>query len=272
MTGSGEQLSKVVVITGSTRGIGLGLAGAFLERGCRVMISGRTQAAVDEVVRKLASIAGQASVAGVACDVTEFEQVQNLWAMSVQRFGRVDIWINNAGIAHPMADFWTHSPQQFEAVVQTNLLGTMYGMHVALNGMLEQGSGALYNLEGLGSDGRIVEGMALYGSSKAALRYLDRAVAKQLKDKRVILGAIAPGMVITELVTAQFEGRPADYEKVKPIFNIIAERTETVVPILVEKLLANHKNGARIRPFSTFHMLWKFASVPFVKRNIFSES
>jgi NAD(P)-dependent dehydrogenase (short-subunit alcohol dehydrogenase family) len=263
---------KVVVITGSTRGIGFGLAKAFLERGCAVTVSGRTQAAVDHAVLVLAADHGAERVSGFACDVVLFEQVQTLWEASVQRFGRVDIWINNAGIAQPMSDFWMHTPQQYEAVLQTNLLGTMYGMRVAVNGMLAQGSGAVYNLEGFGSDGRIMRGMTLYGSSKAAMHYLDRALAKELKGKAVILGAIAPGMVITELVTSQYEGRPADLEKVKPIFNIISERVETVAPIIAEKVLTNHKNGAHIRPFGPGYLLWKFATAPFHKRDLFGEA
>lgn len=261
-----------IVITGSTRGIGLGLGRAFLELGCAITVSGRTQATVEQVVLDLSTRYGNERVFGFPCNVVDIEQVQALWNAAAGRFGRVDIWINNAGLAHPMSNFWDHTPQQYQSVVQTNLIGTMNGLRVAMQGMLAQGSGAIYNLEGLGSDGRIVEGMALYGSTKAAIRYLDRALAKQLKGKPVITGAIVPGMVITDLVTSQFEGRQSDYEKVKPIFNIIAERVETVTPIIARKTLANRKNGAQIRPYCSGYLLWKFIRAPFYRRNIFGGS
>lgn len=272
MAQTSQGTQKVILITGSTRGIGYGLAKAFLQRGCAVTVSGRTQAAVDQAVQELSAGADKNRVFGFACDVAQFEQVQALWEAAIQRFGRVDIWINNAGVAHPRADFWSLAAERYETVLQTNLLGTMNGFQVAATGMLRQGSGAIYNLEGLGSDGRIMQGMTLYASTKAAMRYLDRALAKELEGKPVIVGAIAPGMVMTELVTDQFEGRPQEFEKFKPIFNIVAERVETVTPIIAEKVLANQKNGRRITSFGPAHLLWKFITAPFSKRKVIDEA
>lgn len=262
---------KIIVITGSTRGIGRGLAGSFLGHGCAVMVSGRARESVDKVVAELAGLHGASRVSGQASDVTVFEQVRALWDAAVERFGRVDIWINNAGITQPQTDFWALAPGPIEAVVDTNLVGTMYGCKVALQGMLDQGFGAVYNLEGLGSDGRWVEGLTLYATTKYALRYLDESLAREVEGSGLIVGAIAPGMLITDLITGQYQDRPEDWEEAKRIFNILADRVETVVPWLAEQVLANDKNGARIAWLSRSKVMGRFLTARFRRRDLFSD-
>ena len=161
---------KTIVITGSTRGIGFGLAEQFLQRGCRVVVSGRSQQAVNQLANKY----GNDRVAEQPCDVSVYEQVQGLWDAAAQRFGRVDVWINNAGISNPYVKFWEVPQQTLKTVADTNLLGSLYGSQVALRGMLAQGGGQLYNMEGFGSDGRVGDGLAVYGCTKAAVRYLNK--------------------------------------------------------------------------------------------------
>jgi NADP-dependent 3-hydroxy acid dehydrogenase YdfG len=169
-----------------------------------------------------------------------------------------------------MAKFWELSPSQYTDVVTTNLLGTIYGTKVALIGMLAQGYGALYNMEGFGANGRRMRGMTLYGSTKAAVHFIDRSLAEEIEGTPVIMGSIAPGMVITDMITQQFKGREQELEKSKRILNIIAERAETVAPVIVEKILDNKKNGAAIAYSSTARMMFKFLAAPFKKRDLFS--
>jgi short-subunit dehydrogenase len=263
-------MNKSVVITGSTRGIGYSLAEAFLERDCAVTISSRTAQAVNEAVSKLGMKYDAEYLFGFACDVTDFIQVQKLWERASEHFGKIDIWINNAGTGTPMMKFWELSPGQYADVVSTNIIGTMYGSKVALTGMLAQGHGALYNLEGFGAKGRGMQGMTLYGSTKASVHFIDRSIAEEITGTPVITGGIAPGMVITEMITQQFEGREEELEKSKRILNIIAERAETVAPVLVEKILTNKKNGVTITYSSSIRMLGKFLTAPFHKRDLFS--
>jgi NAD(P)-dependent dehydrogenase (short-subunit alcohol dehydrogenase family) len=133
-------------------------------------------------------------------------------------------------------------------VVETNVLGTMYGTKVAILGMLAQGFGALYNVEGLGSDGRIVDGLAVYGSTKSALRYLDRSLEKQLAGMPVIVGALSPGMLVTDMLMAQYKDRPPEeWERAKRVFNLLADRVENVAPWMAEQILKNEKSGALIK-------------------------
>ncbi len=260
---------KIVVITGSTRGIGYGLADAFLARGCAVTLSGRSAVALEPLVVRLGVKHEPRRVFSQPCDVTDYAQVQGLWEAAHAHFGRIDIWINNAGMAHPVSDFDRLTPEQMQTLINTNLLGAMYGARVALNGMRQQGFGSLYNMEGLGSSGgRQVKGLALYGTSKAALRYLNDALMLEAKGTPLIVGALQPGMTVTDMLTKQYEGQPEAWEKFKPILNLIADRVETVTPWLADKVLANTRNGARFAWASGGKVFWRFLSAPFIKRKV----
>jgi NAD(P)-dependent dehydrogenase (short-subunit alcohol dehydrogenase family) len=262
---------KSIVITGSTRGIGYGLADAFLALGCQVTVSGRTQASVDGATAALAAhhVDAASRMAGFPCDVARFEQVQALWDAAVARFGSVDIWINNAGISNRVKDYWNLEPEEVCSVVETNIIGSMYGTTVALRGMLAQGRGALYNLEGLGSrDGRKVKGLSVYGTTKAALRYFTEAVALDTAGTPVIAGVILPGMVITDMITSQYVNRPEEWQRFKRILNIIADRVETVAPWIARRVLENTRNGARIQWITGPKMMGRFLTAPFHKRHV----
>jgi short-subunit dehydrogenase len=262
--------NKIIVITGSTAGIGFGLADAFLSRECRVVISGRTAGNVDKATAELAARHPNGSILGQACDVSDFTQVQALWDAAVDRLGRVDIWINNAGQANVQQDFWELNPALVSAVVNTNLVGTMYGSSVAMKGMLAQGSGAIYNMEGLGSDGRrIVPGLTLYASTKAGMRYFNNALMKEAEGKPVIVGALLPGMVATRMLSNQYEHRPEEWESAKRMFNLLADSVENVAPWLVERVLANTQNGQRFAYLTGGKIMMRFLTAPFRKRELF---
>ena len=261
---------KTIVITGSTRGIGFGLADSFLERGCEVVVSGRTQAAVDAAVNSLNIKYEPSRAFGIVCDVTQCDQVQVLWNAAATHFGKVDIWINNAGLGHSQSNFCEFDPEEVRLVVETNLLGAMYGSMVAMRKMVTQGFGGIYNVEGLGSGASPrVKGLSLYGTTKAGLRYLDDYLVSEAKGTPVIIGMIRPGMVATDMLTRQFEGNPAEWEKAKRIFNILSDRVETVTPWLADNILANHKNGARISWSSSWKIFGRFLLAPFHNRKIF---
>jgi NAD(P)-dependent dehydrogenase (short-subunit alcohol dehydrogenase family) len=263
---------KIVVITGSTRGIGFGLADAFLELGNAVVICGRSQDSVEAALARLAAIHGAERILGHACDISHLEQVQGLWNTTQAHFGQVDIWINNAGLSHPRAEFWKQPPELVQAVVDTNLTGTMYGCQVALRGMLAQGFGALYNMEGLGSDGRQVAGMTLYSTTKYGLKYLTDALVEETKDTLLLVGALSPGMVLTDmLIREQDERSDADWQAAKRMFNILADRVEDVTPWLARQVLANDKSGARIKWLTRGRIMVRFLTAPFRKRDLFEQ-
>ena len=175
---------KSVVITGSTRGIGFGLADAFLARGCRVVINGRTQVNVDRACAQLTDKYGAGKVYGFAALVSDAEQVEALWEFAKAQLERVDIWINNAGVSHDTEPLWEIAEVEARTVIDANILGTIYGAQVAIRGMKQQGEGQIYNMEGFGSSGHIRVGFSVYGTSKAAVRYLTKALVEETKDVR----------------------------------------------------------------------------------------
>lgn len=262
---------KTVIITGSTRGIGYGLANEFLKRGCKVVVSGRTQVACDKAVAELSAKHNKENIYAVPCDVTNYEQMQNLWDKSAEKFGKIDVWINNAGISNAYVPFWEVSPETVKNVTDTNMLGAMNGSHVALKEMIKQGSGELYNMYGFGSDGRKADGLTLYGATKYGLKYLTEALTKEAKDTPVKVGSLSPGIVLTDLWDDLYEGMPERKEKSKKIVNILGDKVETVTPYLAEEVLQNDKTGAKIAWLTAPKAFWRFATAAFNKRNLFEE-
>ena len=258
-----------IVITGSTSGIGLGLADEFLKLGCRVTISGRDQVKLEAAYQQLLKKHPPERVTRQLCEVTDYAQLEALWDAAAAAFGRVDIWINNAGIGHGETDFSDFPPAQVKAIVETNVTGAIWGSMVALTGMLNQGSGAIYNMEGLGSDGRVVKGMSIYATTKAALSYLNKSLVTETGGTPVISGGIRPGMVVTKLITDQFKDDPAGWRRNEKIFNILSDRVETVTPWLVKRILANRQRGAVIAWLTPFKIMGRFLSAPFHRRHVF---
>jgi NAD(P)-dependent dehydrogenase (short-subunit alcohol dehydrogenase family) len=262
---------KTIVITGSTRGIGFGLATEFLKRDCNVVINGRSQSAVDQAAKDLAGRCPPDRVWGQPGDMTNYADVQRLWDNARSHFGAIDIWINNAGMAHPDLKFWTLPKEEIDKTMSLNLIGLMYGCRVAINGMLAQGYGFIYNMYGFGSTGMMRNGMSIYGSSKRAVNYFTETLAKELDGQPVKIGSLSPGMVITDLVSEQYKDRPEEFEKAKNIFNLLGDRVENVTSHLVDQILANDKSGAALKHMSTPRMMSRMITGRIRKRDLFSE-
>jgi len=251
-------MSKSVVITGSTRGIGRGLAEQFLARGCRVTVSGRSEGSVESVVAELGRRFDAEQVTGMACDVTDFDQVQSLFDRGASAFGAVDVWINNAGISLPRLPLQDHGPDALESIVATNLLGLMYGNKVAIAGMKGQGQGQVWNMEGLGSDGRVVAGLTPYGCTKHAVRYLNKSLQKDVEGTGVHVNTLSPGMVVTDLLVGDVDFESKEWQQTKRIFNILADRLETVAPALVDRMLAADRPNSKVIWLTTGKVIWRF--------------
>lgn len=259
-------MTKVVVITGGTRGIGFGLVREFLKRGCKVAFCGRSQSSVDKALTELKS----ENVLGVPCDVGDGAQLQALWDATVKQFGRVDIWINNAGIGNRMRPVWEVDESELRDVIDTNLTGSMLAARVAMRGMMAQPDGGhFYLMEGFGSSGSIRVGMSPYGATKYAIRYLSKALAAEVKGTKIKASVLSPGIVTTDFLPNGYDN-PADFEKAKRIFNILGDKVETVTPYLTEKVLANEKSGARIEWLTTPKVILRFLTAGFNKRDLFS--
>ena len=261
-----------IVVTGSTRGIGRGLAEAFLARGCAVAVSGRSGAAVSTCVAELAQRYGAELVTGRACEVTRPADLQALWDAAAQRFGGVDVWINNAGLGLPLRPLWEQDAEAMQALAATNLGGLLLGSRVALRGMMAQGSGHLWNMEGFGSGGEVRAGMSAYGASKRAVRYLHRALQKEVAGTPLRVGALSPGIVITDFITGDYDLSPdtEQGQRNRRIFNILGDLPETVTPWLAERVLRSEKSGERVAWLTTGKAMRRFFAALFRKRNLFA--
>lgn len=191
--------NKVIVITGSTRGFGLAVARASAREGASVVISSRKPEAVEATLVDLR--ASGAAADGIACDVSDLEQVEALGAFATKRFGRFDVWINNAGWAAPYGPAMHIEPATFLRTVNTNIVGTYHGSLVALTAFLQEGKGKLINVLGRGSDGRSSPMQTAYAASKAWVRSFTASLAEDYKETGVGIYGINPGMMTTDFLT-----------------------------------------------------------------------
>jgi NAD(P)-dependent dehydrogenase (short-subunit alcohol dehydrogenase family) len=265
-----------IVITGSTRGIGLGLATEFLVRGHKVLISSRNPGVVNDVVETLSDNHTGDVVFGYRCDVTLEAEVDALWTEARRVFDTVDIWINNAGRNNPKQRIQDMPLTDVEGTLRTNLIGMIYGSVIALRGMQHQGSGWIFNMEGFGSEGMIGVDQVPYGLSKYALRYFTKALVKTVAGTPVNVGYLSPGIVTTEMAVPPLESRSEFFDKNKKILNILADHVETVTPWLVEQILSTvegqKKNGTAIRWMSTPKVAWRFFSSLFRRRTVIEDA
>jgi NAD(P)-dependent dehydrogenase (short-subunit alcohol dehydrogenase family) len=169
---------KVIVITGASSGFGKGAALDFARAGASVVIAARRDELLDDLAQQCEAAGGRALA--VTTDVSQQEEVQNLAQQAVSTFGRIDVWINNAGVG-AIGHFWDIPLPDHVHVIQTNLLGVIYGSHYALQQFRQQGSGTLINTaSGLGKI------PAPYYSSYTASKYgvvgLSAALRQELAE------------------------------------------------------------------------------------------
>lgn len=268
--------TRTIIITGSTQGLGFGYAREFLRRGHQVIVSGRDSTRVDEAIRRLVSECpgADARIAGIACDVSSLGSVEALWNFGVSRFGRVDIWLNNAGFARTGASFADNTAAEIEAMVRSNVIGSINAAQVAIAGFKRQGGGRLYlTLGGGGATGRVVPGMTVYSTTKRAVRYLANCLVKERKDERdesILIGTISPGINITEGMIREMRALPDDQRaKALKQLSFIGEHVETTTPWIVERILADNKQGHDITWLTTGRMLGRAFSMLFGSRRDF---
>ena len=186
---------KVVLITGGSTGIGAETARLLAAHGARVAIAARRREKLDEVVGE---IAGQGGVArAYALDVTDKAAVQAVVAAVVADFGRLDVLIDNAGLMpiRPMAEANT---DEWDAMIDVNLKGTLYGIAAALPRFLAQGSGHIINLGSVAGIKVFAPGGTVYSGTKFAVSAISEGLRQEVGDK-VRVTSIEPGAVESDL-------------------------------------------------------------------------
>jgi 3-oxoacyl-[acyl-carrier protein] reductase len=188
---SSELEGRVALVTGSTRGIGRAIAARFARAGAVVVVNGRSESETQAVAKEI----GHGAV-GIAADVAHPEEAARLVASTLEQFGRLDVLVNNAGIA--LDNFVTRvSDERWEAVLGTNLSGPLYLIRAAVPAMREQGGGSILNVVSWsGLRGNV--GQAAYSASKAGLHGLTLSTAKELGKFGIRVNALSPA-VATEM-------------------------------------------------------------------------
>jgi NAD(P)-dependent dehydrogenase (short-subunit alcohol dehydrogenase family) len=184
---------KSAIVTGGTKGIGRGIAEALLRAGVAVCVSARNKTEIDQTCKELAAL-GQ--VTGFQADIRDYSQVKELIAHTVKEFGGLDILVNNAGIGIFETVEQT-SPEDFRAVLETNVFGVFYCCHEAIPQMKKRGLGYIINISSLAGVNAHPR-MAAYNASKFGLNGFSEALMQEVRHDNIKVSYIMPGSVNTE--------------------------------------------------------------------------
>ena len=189
--------NKVAVITGASRGLGMEIARAYAREGASVVLGARSQNNIDTLVQELTAAGHKAT--GMVCDVADFDQVERLAELAEKTYGRIDIWVNNAGLSSPYGPTPDIDPQAFLATCKVNMFGTYNGSMAAMKRFRKQRSGKLINMLGAGSEKPAPKQNA-YGSSKVWIRWFSTCLADETKGEGMEVLMLQPGLMFTDMI------------------------------------------------------------------------
>ena len=196
---SGKLQGKVAIVTGASRGIGREIALLFAKEGARLVLTARHQSLLEAVATQIRQNGGEEPMTFVL-DVKDAVKVGELLDKTLDKYSRVDILVNNAGVTRDGL-FVRMSEADWDEVLNTNLKGTFLCMRAAAKVMMKQRSGRIINMASvIGLTGNA--GQANYAASKAGIIALTKSVAKELGYRNVLVNAIAPGFIETEMTHA----------------------------------------------------------------------
>jgi 3-oxoacyl-[acyl-carrier protein] reductase len=186
---------RIAVVTGGTRGIGLAIARALAEDGASVVVSGRDAARLESAVAELEGL-GAAAVA-VAADQSKREDCDRLVDAAKERFGRIDVLVNNAGITRDQL-LVRMKDDEWDQVMDTNLRGVFLMTRAVAKSMMRQKSGRIINITSTaGAMGN--PGQVNYSAAKAGVIGLTKAAARELAHWNILVNAVAPGLIETDM-------------------------------------------------------------------------
>jgi short-subunit dehydrogenase len=277
-------MTKVVVITGASSGIGHATAHAFAEQGARLVLCARGGEALARVAEECRARGGDALVA--AADVTDAAALKSVAQQAVDTFGRIDVWINNAGVG-AVGRFEETPIEAHRRVIETNLIGHLNGAHAALTHFRRAGEGTLINVISIGG-WLSAPYAAAYSASKFALRGFGQALRSELSDSPAIhVCDVYPGFVDTPGIShgANFTGRTL--RPLPPLLKpeTVAARLVTLAthpqPIVAigsaawmgrfTREIAPELRGRLMRPLVDF-ALSRARSAPATRGNLFDQS
>ncbi len=221
---------KTYVVTGASSGLGRGVAERLGGMGANVVLAARRADALEDVATRIRAAGGAALV--VPTDVAEAGQVEQLARATLERFGRIDVWINNAGVG-AIGRFEDVPLEDHARIVDVNLKGVIYGSHVALRQFRTQGSGTLVNLGSVESVIPLAY-HASYASTKAAILGLGRALNEELRLAR--LDRVRVATILPWATDTEFFNQAANYSGHRPRMPLMDDPAK-VVDIIVHATL-----------------------------------
>ena len=186
--------NKTAIVTGGTKGIGRGIAEALILEGLSLCISARHQDEIDKASSELNELGGGRAI-GLVCDVRQHDQVKALIDHTVKELGGLDILINNAGVGI-FEKVEQTSPEDFRAVLETNLFGVFYCCHEAIPQMKKRGGGYIINISSLAGANPHPR-MAAYNASKFGLNGFSEALMQEVRHDNIKVSYVMPGSVNT---------------------------------------------------------------------------
>jgi NAD(P)-dependent dehydrogenase (short-subunit alcohol dehydrogenase family) len=199
--------SSIVLVTGALTGIGRATALAFAKEGATVVVSGRREPEGQALAAELKA-QGAADAAFIRADVRHEAEVRSLVEQTIERFGRLDVAVNNAGIEGATGPITEQSADNYDAIFDTNVRGVLFSLKHEMRAMLAQGGGAIVNLSSVA--GLIgFPGASVYVASKHAVEGLTKSAALEGAAAGVRVNAVAPGPIQTDMLD-RFVGRNED--------------------------------------------------------------
>lgn len=219
---------NVAVVTGGSRGIGLDIARTLLAQGAKVAICGRKQEGLDAAV---AELGGGDRVLAISAHIAKVEDADRLFEQTMERFGRIDILVNNVGM-NLITGVVDAEPALFSKIVESNLTGTWLCSRKAAQLMREQKAGKIVSVTSIAAR-RAAPFMGIYGIAKAAIEMMTKTLAQELAVFNIQVNAVAPCMVRTGFSKPFWSNDDLLPEIVKTIpMGRIAETTDVVHPVL----------------------------------------
>ena len=197
------------MITGGSAGIGLATARRFAAAGYNVLVCGRDQARLDQAIDEIQAMQeGPCTIIAVRCDLSESGAAQALVNVAIERLGKIDVLVNNAGVA-PLAPLHEISDDVFENTIQVNIRSLFYTTRDTWTHMKEQGGGVVVNISSLAAIDPF-PGFSLYGATKAWVDLMTTALAAEGAEYGIRICSLRPGAVETDLLRGLFPDFPAD--------------------------------------------------------------
>lgn len=194
--------NKVAIVTGGARGIGKAIATLFAKKGCKVVIVSRTHEEINNTVNEIRN--SEYEAIGIAGDIYEWNDIQNVLNKTLEHFSTVNILVNNAGVQEPIGPFLEMDIEEWKKNFQINFFGTAMFCKAVLPIMVANGSGKIINFSGGGATSLRIN-FSAYGTAKTAIVRLTETLAEELKDFNIQVNAIAPGAVNTRMLTEILE-------------------------------------------------------------------